>query len=80
MKRIYKQYGKNIKAWEERETENAVVPKHIEELYKKYNLDLASRKPFISVRHYKWGNCVPENKRIDTYQKLEDYALNGSVN
>jgi predicted metal-dependent hydrolase len=76
MKRIYKQYGKNIKSWEDREKEGKQeLPKEIEDLYKKYKLDLATRKPFISVRHYRWGNCVPEERRIDTFEKLESISL-----
>jgi hypothetical protein len=75
MKNIYKQYGKNIKAWEEREDEGQNVPKHIVALYKKYDLDLTSRKPFISIRHWRWDNCVPEDRRTDTFAKLEAIAL-----
>lgn len=75
IRNIYKQYGKHIKAWEERESKNSEPPKHIIDLYKKYDLDINSKKPFISIRHYRWDNCVPEDRRIDTFQKLEDFAL-----
>ena len=74
MKNIYKQYGKHIKAMEER-VDNYQVPDYIMKVFEKYGLDINSRKPFISIRHWRWDNCVPESKRIDTFAKLEELAL-----
>ena len=75
LKNIYKQYGNNIKAWESKE-EGQSVPNHVVDFYKKYDLDMNARKPFISIRHWRWGNCSPEERRIDTFTKLEEIALN----
>jgi hypothetical protein len=74
LKNIYKQYGKNIKAWDDKE-KNAVVPQEIEKMYEKYGFDLSARKPFISVRHWRWGNCIPKERQVDTFEKLEKIAM-----
>ncbi len=74
MRNIFKQYGKNIKAFENMDLS---VPKYIEDLYKKYDLDLNDRRPMISIRHYRWGNTRKPEDQIDTYEKLKEVA-NGS--
>lgn len=74
LRNIYKQYGKHIKVWEEKE-KSLEDSKETLEFYEKYGLDIVSRKPFISIRHYRWGNCVPKQRQVDTFEKLKVIAL-----
>ena len=74
IKNIYKQYGKNIKAFEEM-TLTADVPKDIEVLYKKHGLDLTVRKPMVSIINSRWGFPSRDENKIASYEDIERIAV-----
>lgn len=72
MRNIYKQYGKNIKAFEKMDIS---IPKYTEDLFNKHGLDINSRRPMMSVMHTRWTRG-----RVDTYAKLKEVALGNDSN
>jgi len=77
IRNIYKQYGKNIKAFEKMKTD---IPKYTEDLFEKHGLDLNARKPMISIMITRWNSGKKDEDCVDTYEKLKEVALQNDSN
>lgn len=84
-KNILKQYGKNIKAFEEsdgtpsKETQ-AIWDRVLKETSKGYKgetrrgVNLAEHKPMVSIFSQRWGFPSREKNHVECYQDLVDIA------
>jgi hypothetical protein len=78
MKNIKKQYGKNIKAFENRELEPS---KEVQELWErihnetKGSLDMNQHKPMMSIIQTRWGlSSRGSDNLINSYDDIEKVA------